>query len=261
MDFQEEKLDKHMLKYIDYDACLAIIPARSGSKSVPGKNIRLFQQHPLISYSIAAARLVQGIDRVIVSTDSEEIADISKKYGAEVPFLRPIKYAQDTSPDIDFIRHAIRWLYENEKIIPKYFVHLRPTAPIRNPKDIDEAIKMIKRDENSTSLRSGSVCEHPPYKWFKKEGDYLSPLMPGISCDEANLARQDFPKVYIPNGYVDIIKTDFVIKHNLLHGDRMMVYKTVEIPDIDTELDLKKLDLYNGLTDVLMKLQDYLNAI
>jgi N-acylneuraminate cytidylyltransferase len=85
--------------------------------------------------------------------------------------------------------------------------------------------------------------------------------MPGMTCDEANLPRQDFPEVYIPNGYVDIIKTDFVISSNLLHGNKMIGYKTKEVPDIDTEFDLKKLELYDGLKDVLLKLQGYLKDV
>lgn len=252
-------MDKHLLDFINHDSCMALIPARGGSKSVPKKNIRLFQGHPLIAYSIAAAKLAKHVDRVVVSTDSEEIAEISLQYGAEVPFLRPTEFAQDDSPDIDFVKHAIRWFYEHEKKIPEYFIHLRPTTPIRNPEHIEDAICRIKQDKDSTSLRSGSLCVHPPYKWFKKEGKYLVPLMPGMTCDEANLPRQDFSEVYIPNGYVDILKTSFVIKEELLHGNKMIGYRTEEIPDIDTELDLKKLDIYDGLRNVLLKLQDYLN--
>ncbi len=254
-------MDRRLLEFIDYDLCMALIPARGGSKSVPKKNIRLFKGHPMIAYSIAAARLAENVNRVVVSTDSEEIAGISRQYGAEVPFLRPFEYAQDDSPDIDFVRHAIEWLYDNEKHIPGYFVHLRPTTPIRNPADIDGAICLIRQDRESTSLRSGSICTHPPYKWFKKEGKYLSPLMPGITCDEANLPRQGFPEVYIPNGYVDIIKSDYVIKADLLHGDRMLGYKTNEVPDIDTEQDLKKLNLFESQKNAFVALQDYLSRV
>lgn len=254
-------MDTCLLDYLDYDCCVAVIPARGGSKSVPGKNIRLFQNYPMISYSIAAGKLSKEISRVIVSTDSEGIAEISKKYGAEVPFLRPAKYAQDNSPDIDFIKHIIKWFYKYEGRIPEYLVHLRPTTPIRNPKHIDEAIQIIKSDKTATSLRSGSICVHPPFKWYKKEGPYLSPLIDGMTCDEVNLPRQDFSEVYIPNGYVDVIKSDFVIKSDLLHGDRMIGYKTDEVPDIDTELDMKKLALYNGMGDILSRLKAYIEKV
>ena len=254
-------MDIQLLDYVENDSCVALIPARGGSKTVPKKNIRLFQGHPLIAYSIAAAKLTKNIDRVIVSTDSEEIAEISRRYGAEVPFLRPSEYASDNSPDIDFVRHAILWLYENEGRIPHYFIHLRPTTPLRDPALIDEAICMIRKNYQATSLRSGSICVHPPYKWFKKEGTYFVPLMSGITCDEANQPRQDFPEIYIPNGYVDIIKTKFVIQSDLLHGSRMIGYKTDEVPDIDTETDLEKLNSYEGLQNILMELKGCLKEI
>lgn len=251
-------MEEQLLEAIEKDACLAVIPARGGSKSVPGKNIRLFQGWPLIAYSIAAASLSSHISRTIVSTDSEEIARTADRYGAEVPFLRPAEYAKDDSPDIGFINHIIRWLYEHEGKIPEYLAHLRPTTPIRDPRQIDRAVEMIKQDRAATSLRSGSLCPHPPFKWFQKKGNYLTPLMPGMTCDEVNLPRQDFPEVYVPNGYVDIIKTSFVIRTGLLHGDRMIGFATDEVPDIDTESDMKKLTLYDGLADVLRKLREYI---
>lgn len=254
-------MNLNLLEAIDYKSCIAIIPARGGSKSVPGKNIRMIYGYPMIAYSIAAGRLSEKIKRVIVSTDSEEIAGISKKYGAEVPFMRPAEYAQDNSPDIDFMKHAIQWLYENEGSIPEYIVHLRPTTPIRDYREIDKAIEVIMGDENATSLRSGVICVHPPFKWFKKCDRYLEPLMPGLTCDEVNMPRQDFPEVYIPNSYVDVVKADFIIKNELLHGDRMIGYKTEEMPDIDTELDLKKISLFDNLTESLETLQSYLKNI
>lgn len=255
-------MDKRLLKKINTESCIALIPARGGSKSVPQKNIRQFKGYPMISYSIAAARLSTCISRVIVSTDSEEIAELARLYGAEVPFLRPIEYAQDDSPDIDFVRHAIEWFAENEGEIPEYLVHLRPTTPIRDSIYLDQAIKKIRADRNASSLRSGSICEHPPYKWLKmSQSGYLEPLMPGMTCDETNLARQDFPQIYIPNGYVDILKSNFIIRENLLHGDKMIGFKTEEVPDIDTELDIRKLDIYPGIQIALEKLLDYLKGI
>ena len=253
-------MNLELLNLMDHSSCVAIIPARGGSKSVPKKNIRLFRGHPLIAYSIAAAKLTKSVDRVIVSTDSEEISEIAKYYGAEVPFLRPSEYAQDMSPDIEFVQHAIRWMGENEKKIPEYFVHLRPTTPLRNPRIIDEAIKQMKKDREATSLRSGSICAHPPYKWFQKRGMYLEPLMSGMTCDEVNLPRQDFPEIYVPNGYVDIIRNEYVIKNDLLHGDKMIGFKTDEVPDIDTELDLKKLEIYSELKETLDTLLNYLQS-
>lgn len=253
-------MEKQLLKLIDYDSCVALIPARGGSKSVPKKNIRPFKGHPLIAYSIAAAQLSKETDRVIVSTDSEEIAEISKNYGAEVPFLRPSEYAGDDSPDIDFVKHAIRWFADNEGKIPEYIAHIRVTTPIRDYRIIDEGILKIKQDKSASSLRSGYICVHPPYKWlqFSSQG-YMKPLMPGISCDEANLARQGFPKVLVPNSYVDVLKADYIITNNLMHGERMIGFTTDEVPDIDTEEDLYKLEIYKGQKEAFMELCEYLS--
>ena len=240
---------------------LALIPARGGSKGVPDKNIRTLCGYPLIAYTIAAAKMSRSIGRVIVTTDSERIAGIAEAYGAELPFLRPAEYAQDDSPDIDFVRHAILWLHENEGKIPKYVVHLRPTAPLRDPRVIDAAINAIENDAAATSLRSGSLCAHPPYKWFKQGAkEYWTPLFDGLNNDDANLPRQAFPKVYIPNGYVDILKTAFVMRNGLLHGERMIGFETPGVPDIDMEEDLNRLAAYPELGKALAEMRDFLSA-
>ena len=119
---------------------IAIIPARSGSKSITDKNIKLLSGHPLIAYSIAAAKLSKKIERVIVSTDSKEYADIAKQYGAETPFIRPDEYSTDVSKDKDFLVHAMNWFKESESCSPEYWVHLRPTTPLRTVKVVDNAI-------------------------------------------------------------------------------------------------------------------------
>ena len=258
----EEKADKEeMINLIDYDSCVAIIPARGGSKSVPKKNIRLFKGHPLIAYSIAVAQLSQKIDRVIVSTDSEEIAEIAKGYGAEVPFMRPAEYALDDSPDIDFVKHAIQWFADNERRIPEYIAHIRVTTPIRDFRIVDEGIMKIRQDKTASSLRSGYICVHPPYKWLQfSDAGYMKPLMPGITCDEANMARQGFPKVLVPNSYVDVLKADYVIANNLIHGERMIGFVTDEVPDIDTEEDLYKLEIYKGHKKAFLELYEYLSG-
>lgn len=254
-------MDKRLLALIDEKECIALIPARGGSKSVPKKNIRLFKGHPLIAYSIAAAKLSEQIGRVIVSTDSEEIAEIAQHYGAEVPFLRPAKYAEDDSPDIDFVKHAIGWMAEHEGKIPEYIVHIRVTSPIRDWRVMDEGIEAIVEDKNASSLRSGHICVHPLYKWFRfDDSAYVKPVMPGMTCDEANMPRQGFPRVLIPNSYVDVLKADHVIQYDRMHGDRMIGFVTEEIPDIDTEQDLKKLEVYTGLKEAFDELTAYLSA-
>lgn len=249
-----------MSGFFDADKVWALIPARGGSKSVPKKNIRQFAGYPLIAYSIAVAKLTPEISRVIVSTDSEEIAEIAKGYGAEVPFLRPTAYAGDDSPDIEFVRHAVDFFLKEEGCCAGYLVHLRPTTPLRLPTLLSKSIAMIQGDKESTSLRSGQICASPPYKWFRSgEKDYWEPLMQGMTPDEANQPRQDFPDVYIPNGYVDVLKADFIWRNNLMHGTRMLGLRTEEIPDIDTELDMKKLQVYGQSMEAFQILHEYLD--
>jgi len=120
---------------------LALIPARGGSKSVPKKNIRQVGGKPLLAYSIGHGLEAKRIDRVIVSTDSEEIAEIARFYGAEAPFIRPPELAQDYSLDIDFYRHALEWLREHEGYVPDAVINLRPTTPVRNPAVLDDLFR------------------------------------------------------------------------------------------------------------------------
>jgi len=116
---------------------LALVPARGGSKGIPRKNIRDFAGHPLIAYSIAAGLHAALVNRVIVSTDDEEIAEVARQYGAEAPFLRPAEFAQDQSLDLPVFQHALEWLAEKENYHPDVVVQLRPTSPVRPPGFVD----------------------------------------------------------------------------------------------------------------------------
>ena len=151
----------------------ALIPARGGSKSIPKKNLLNIKGYPLIAYSIAAAKLSKAIDRIVVTTDSKEIGEISKKYGAEVPFLRPAEFAQDTSTDKEFLEHAILWFEKNEGKAPDYFVHLRPTTPLRDPEKIDEAVESMLKNPEENALRSAHATTIVPQKLFGLENRRL----------------------------------------------------------------------------------------
>ncbi len=210
---------------------IAIIPARSGSKSIKDKNIKLLSGHPLIAYSIIAAKLSKKIERVIVSTDSEEYGDIAKKYGAEVPFIRPDTYSKDNSTDRDFFIHAIDWFKENENTIPEYWVHLRPTTPLRVPEKIDEAIDVILNDDTATSLRSGHKAPESPLKWFVKEDKYFKGL---IENEEYNLPKESFEDIYIPDGYVDIVKTSYLLNNEKTHGENIISFESPVCTEIDS---------------------------
>ncbi len=225
------------------DITMALIPARGGSKGVPKKNIRMLKGYPLIAYSIVAARLSKRIERVVVSTDSEEIASIARHYGAEVPFLRPMNLAGDLAGDIGFVSHAIQWFNEYEHEVPEYIVHIRPTTPLRETAVIDDAVQKMKEAVEATSLRSGHLASESPYKWFERnEEGYFESIRKGLSNEDANDGRQKYPAVYIPDGYVDIIKTKFVIENGILHGKNMLGYQSPVCVEVDTEDDFRLLE-------------------
>lgn len=220
----------------------AVIPARSGSKGVKDKNIKNIGGFPVIAYSIALSQLCHNIDRILVLTDSAKYAEISRKFGAETPYLRSKETSSDTAHDILFVKEAIKWLHEQEGQLPEYFVHLRPTTVFREPDIVDFAIKKIINDNNATSLRSAHNIDDCPYKWFIMTDDnYFKGIHDGITTDIANLPRQNFPKVYIPNGYVDILKTKHILEYDLLHGNKMIAYITVDTADIDLQKDFDKI--------------------
>ena len=222
---------------------LAVIPARGGSKGVPGKNLRAVRGYPLIAYSIAAAELCPGIDRAVVSTDSAEIAGIARGFGAEVPFLRPAEYAKDRSPDIDFVMHLIQWLREQEGTVPDYLVNLRPTTPLRDPALIDAAISSIRSRENATSLRSVHPLAEPPQKMMGITDGFLTGLFPSDPRPEYfNLPRQAFPPAYHPNGYADIYLSRMVMETRSLHGSRILGFVTPVTVEIDTPEDIAYLE-------------------
>lgn len=249
--------DKRENYNINPDFVLALIPARGGSKGVPRKNIRLLKGYPLIAYSIIAAKLSQLIDQVVVSTDAEEIAAIAKEYGAEVPFLRPAELAGDASGDIGFVAHAIEWFRNNRPEIPGYIVHVRPTTPLRDVAVVDDAIRAMQSHPAATSLRSGHLASESPYKWFERnDAGYFESIYKGLSNDQANNGRQEFPDVYIPDGYVDVIRTDFVVENGILHGQNMLGYQSPVCIEVDTEDDFKLLEYQMEKSD--SSLYDYL---
>lgn len=223
---------------------IAIIPARSGSKGVPGKNIKLLGELPLFAYSIIAAKMMPSVLRVIVSTDSEEYAEIAKKYGAEVPFLRPNEISGDKSTDFDLFLHALNWFKENENLIPEYILHLRPTTPLRNPQIMEEAVKLFNENKNlASSLRSGHSAPESPYKWFlKDENNYFKGLREDLTPEKVNLPRQSFPSVYIPDGYIDILKSSVILSTGTLHGDKMLVFESPFCVEVDTKDDFEYLE-------------------
>lgn len=205
---------------------LALIPARGGSKGVPRKNIIPIAGQPLISYSIQQACASKLINRVIVSTDDQEIAEVAREWGAEVPFIRPAWCAQDLSPDIDVFRHALTWLREEEQYIPEVVVHLRPPGPVREVQRIDEAIALLLAHPEADAVRSVSVARQTPYKmWQQTETGYLKPVLQlAGEPDCQSVPRQRLPLVYWQNGYVDVVRPRAILEKQSMWGDCAIPY-------------------------------------
>jgi len=205
---------------------LALIPARGGSKGVPRKNIIPIAGRPLIAYSIRQALNSRMVNRVIVSTDDYEIAEIARDWGAEVPFMRPEWCAQDMSPDLDVFRHALMWLMEEERYEPEAVVHLRPPGPVRRVEHIDEAIGLLLSHPEADAVRSVSLARQTPYKmWHITQEGNLNPVLQlaGIP-DCQSVPRQRLPLVYWQNGYVDVVRPRAVLEQQSMWGKCAIPY-------------------------------------
>lgn len=214
---------------------LAIIPARGGSKGIPKKNIRPLHDKPLIEYSIDAAKGSKFLTRIVVSTDNDEIAAISRENTVDV-IIRPEEIARDASSVVDAIIHATSVLKERDNFLPGVIVLLQPTSPMRNAGDIDNAIRLFLEHRCDSVI---SVCEtdHSPYWCFTLNQQKVIPL---FSKEISRKRRQDLPKTYQPNGAIYVGTLDFIIKNAGFVSDNTLAYimpKTRSI-DIDTPLDL-----------------------
>lgn len=226
---------------INGETVLAIIPARGGSKGVPRKNIKDLCGKPLIAWTIEEALKSKYIDRLIVSTEDDEIAKISKKYGAEVPFMRAKGLAQDNTPGIDPILHCINWLMDNEKYHSDYICTLQCTSPLRKSNHIDEALEMLGQKVADSII---GVCESEvsPY-WMKniKKGK----LVDFIKNSHVYKRRQELPMVYRLNGAIYIGKTEILKKNRNWYTDNTIPYimSNEDSIDIDTMMDFKFAEL------------------
>jgi len=214
---------------------VAIIPARGGSKGIPRKNLISVLGKPLIFWTIKTALECKKINRVIVSTDNEEIASISLEYGAEVPFIRPKEFSGDSSLDIDVFKHVISWYEETQQSLPYCFVHLRPTGPARCLGDINRAINLFLQDAQYDSLRSVCLAEQTPYKMWLIENERLVSVAKEPKIKEFHSQpRQKLPKVYWQNGYVDIVKPETITNLNSMVGKNCIGFvSSRSVKDID----------------------------
>jgi N-acylneuraminate cytidylyltransferase len=219
---------------------LALIPARGGSKNIPRKNILSFAGHPLIAYSIAAGLAAETISRVIVSTDDEQIAEIARRYGAETPFLRPLEFSLDDTPDLPVFQHALEWLTENEAYQPKIVVQLRPTSPLRRVSHIDQAVNRLLANPNADAVRTVCTPFQNPYKmWRIDTYGLMQPLIKTTFTEPYNLPRQALPEVYWQTGYVDVTRSDTIQNKNSMTGERILplIIDSTEWVDIDSVND------------------------
>lgn len=222
---------------------LALIPARGGSKSIPRKNIRPFAGHPLIAYSISAGLAADTVTRVIVSTDNEEIAEISRLYGAETPFLRPEKFSKDNTPDLPVFQHALEWLYNYEENLPEIIVQLRPTSPFRRVTHINQAVYRLLEHPEADSVRTVCVPFQNPFKmWRIRQDGTMEPLLETEIKEPYNMPRQALPEVYWQTGYVDAAWVDTIMTKNSMTGDHILplVIDPSEWIDIDSPDDWRR---------------------
>lgn len=215
---------------------IALIPARGGSKGLPGKNIKYLNGKPLIAYTIEAAMKSRHISRVIVSTDDEEIARISMLHGAEVPFLRPVELAGDHSKAIDAYLYTVQRLMTDENICINEFAVLLPTSPLRGASDIDNAVELFI-SKKADSVISLVESNHPP-TWYKRI-DETGVIRDFFKDIDGSLNRQEVPSTFIPNGAIYIFQYDFLEKNRTYYGDKTFAYimSRMKSIDIDTELD------------------------
>jgi CMP-N-acetylneuraminic acid synthetase len=194
-----------------------------------------------MAHSIEQALASTRIHRTVVSTDSEAYAEIARKYGAEVPFLRPPELSGDLSTDLEVFQHGLAWLEEKEGYLPDVCVHLRPTSPLRKVADIDMAVQIILEHPEIDSVRSVSAAPHTPYKmWRRDEEGFLAPVSESDIGEPYNLPRQALLPVFLQNGVLDVIRTEVVRKRHSMTGRRIYGWVMEECPDIDTEQDFRE---------------------
>lgn len=217
---------------------VAIIPARGGSKGVEKKNIKMILGKPLIFYTIEAA-LESCVDRVIVSTDDPKIAEIAEHYGAEVPFIRPQKFAEDSSTSLSVIQHAISYLENEEGYSPDIVAYLQPTSPLRTSENIDDAISMLTDSEVDSVIGVQRVYESHPYFMFTENEQ--NELEEYVKIENKPSRRQDVPPCYLINSALYVSKrryfeglseNAYVFNINSVKGYVMDRVQSIDINDI-----------------------------
>lgn len=213
---------------------VALIPARAGSKRIPGKNVRPLGGHPLIAYTIAAARDSGVFVDILVSTESDAVASVARSNGAEVPFVRPAEMAGDLSPDIEWVRYTLERLQAEGREYDAFSL-LRPTSPFRTGATIRRAWAAFVADGRASSLRAVELCAQHPGKMWVLEGARMRPLLAGSVDGQPwhSLPYQALPHVHVQNASLEIAWTSTVFKSGTIAGDDVMPFLTDELEGLD----------------------------
>lgn len=228
---------------------LAVVPARGGSKGIPRKNLALFRGEPLVACSVRHALEAESVTRVVVSTDDPEIAEVGRRAGAEVPFLRPAELAADHVLDLPVFVHVLEELDRREGYAPELVVHLRPTTPHRLPGWIDRAVSALAAAPKADSVRSVSPPVQHPYRMFEVGDDgFLVPLLADRHPHPYLLRRQDLPPVYYYNCVLDVTRPRTILDQGSMTGDRILPFFMAadDVLDIDAPRDLEIAELLFG---------------
>jgi len=216
---------------------IGLIPARGYSKGIPRKNLATLAGKPLIQYTFEAALGSKALDRVILSTEDKEIAELGKSFGIEVPFTRPKSLATDKASTWAVLRHALKWLEGHEGHMPEVLVTLQPTSPIRQSYHIDEAVREFQERDVDSVVSVTSVSEHPYEVVGFANGEMFRP----VKRPKRIVRRQQYPPYFFINGAVYVTRSSLLLERNVGHGERVYGYvmDTAFSVDIDTPLDLQ----------------------
>jgi CMP-N-acetylneuraminic acid synthetase len=221
---------------------LAVVPARGGSKGIPRKNLQLLGGKPLVAHAVATGLAARLVDRVVCTTDDSEIAEVARAAGAEVPFLRPAELARDSSEDWPVFMHALEWLDRQDGYRPDLIVNLRPTSPLRTPRHVDDAIRLLL-ETGADSVKA--VClarQHPHKMWLRQADGRIEPYLktPLRLSRGPDVPRAELDDIYWQNGVVDVTRRQVILEQRVMIG-RMVAGLVTELADsidIDTPLDL-----------------------
>lgn len=226
---------------------LGVVGARSGSRSIPHKNIRPLLGKPLLAWIIEAAKQSKYINRLIISTDSQEYAKIAKQYGAEAPFMRPANLAEDHVPDFDYLYHAAVWLADHDGWKADIILRLPPTTPLCRPEHIDACVELLLNDPSADSSRTVTPVSKHPYKLWREHNGYIEPFLTSEFTgfkDAHNIPRQAFPKAF---QHVDVIalRWNTLVEQKSMAGEKVRyhIIPKEDAVDIDSELDFQVAEL------------------